>query len=398
MAFLKAERIVSTALGLLARETVLPRTVWRDPVGDFAGAKNDTISVRLPAYAPARTRVLRSGTSRTKDTLNERKVDLTLDVDIYKDVGITDEQYSLDIVDFGVQVLNPIIAGVVQEISSQLAAEMSGATYARSIAYTYSSGNAWTQIILAAREYLNKAHVPMSDRYLAVGAAIETEMLSTDLFVKANESGSATALAEATLGRKGGFTIVSAPELPPNEAYAYHKTAFALSNRAPASPVGQYAAQMSSGGFAMRLVRGFDLDTVEHRTIFDSWLGTAAVTDEGYFDGDGVWTPATLDVGAAVTLATSAHADDIFDTAAAHGFEAGDPVVFTSLTGGDASTAALIGRVVYVIATSLGSQTFRVSLTPGGSAFAWGTADISAGTVRKGGAAQMVRAVKIVGS
>jgi hypothetical protein len=399
MAFLTAERIISTALGLLSRESSLPRTVWRDPVGDFAGAKDDTISVRLPAYAPARTRVLRSGSARTKDTLNERKIDLTLDVDIYKDVGITDEQMNLDIRDFGVQVLNPIAQGVVEEITSQLAAEMSGATYARTIAYTYSSGDPWEDIVLAAREYLNKAHVPANERYLAVGAGVETAMLSHDLFIKANESGDGgTALADAIIGRKAGFTIVSAPELAPNEAYAYHKTAFALSNKAPAVPTGQFGAMQSRDGFAMRMVRGFDLDTVEHRTIFDSWLGTAAVTDEGYFDGNGVWTPATLEVGSAVTITTSAHADDIFDTTAAHGFQAGDPVVFTSLTGGDATTAALIGRVVYVIATSLGAQTFRVSLTPGGSAFAWGTADITAGTVRKGGAAQMVRAVKITAS
>ena len=59
---------LSTALGLLTRESALPRTVWRDPVGDFAGAKNDTISVRLPAYAPARTRVLRSGSARTRSS------------------------------------------------------------------------------------------------------------------------------------------------------------------------------------------------------------------------------------------------------------------------------------------------------------------------------------------
>lgn len=88
-------------------------------------------------------------------------------------------------------------------------------------------------------------------------------------------------------------------------------------------------------------------------------------------------------LGSAVSLATSAHSDDIFDTAAAHGFSAGDVVVFSSLTGGDATTAALVGRPVWVIATSLAAQTFRISLTPGGAAFAWGTADLSAGTVYK---------------
>lgn len=395
MAFLTAQRIVSTALGLLVRESALPRTIWRDPVGDFAGAKDDTISVRLPAYAPARTRVLRSGTSRTKDSLNERKVDLTLDVDVYKDVGVTDEQMGLDIVDFGAQVLSPIAQGMVQEITSQVAAEMSGASYARSIAFTYSTGNAWEDIILAAREYLNKAHVPMDGRYIAVGSSIETAMLSTDLFVKANESGDGgTAIADATLGRKGGFTIVSAPELAPNEAYAYHRTAFALSMKTPPLPVGVWGQTVSRDGFSMRVVRGFDLDTVEHRTIFDAWLGTAAVTDEGYFDGNGVWTPADGDLGDAITLATSAASDDIIDTSAAHGLVAGDAVVFTALTGG---TGLTVGQVYYVVATSLGSTTFRVATTPGGSAIGF-SADITAGTARKNGGVQLVRAVKIVGS
>lgn len=394
MAFLTAGRIVSAALGLLVRESSLPRTVWRDPVGDFAGAKDDTISIRLPAYAPARTRVLRSGSTRTKDTLNERKIDLTLDTDVYKDVGVTDEQMGLDIRDFGAQVLNPIAQGVVQEITSQLAAEMSGATYAKSIAFTYSSGNAWTDIILAAREYLNKAHVPMADRYLAVGAGIETEMLSTDLFVKASESGGTDALSDAVIGRKGGFTIVTAPELAPNEAYAYHKTAYALSMKTPPLPAGIWGETRSQDGFSMRVVRGFDLDSVEHRTIFDAWMGTAAVTDEGYFDANGIWVPATGDLGDSVTLATSAASDDIVDTAAAHGFVAGDAVVFTSLTGG---TGLTVGRVYYVVATSLDTTTFRVAATAGGTALGF-TADITAGTVRKNGGVQLVRAVKITGS
>lgn len=396
MAFLTAERIVSAALGILSRESALPATVWRDPVGDFAGAKNDTVSVRLPAYAPARTRTLRSGSARTKDSLTERKVDLTLDTDIYKDVGVSDEQMNLDIVDFGRQVLNPIAQGVVMEVTSQLAAEMTGATYARSISYTYTTGNAWKDIILAAREYLNKAHVPMGDRYLAVGASVETALLGTDLFVNAASSGDGgTALSDAVIGRKGGFTIIAAPELAPNEAYAYHKTAFAMSNKAPAVPAGAaYGAMRSQDGFAMRMVRGFSLDTVEDRTVFDSWLGTTAVTDEGFFDANSVWVPSEGDLGAAVTLATSAAADDIIDTATAHGYAAGDAVVFTSLTGG---TGLTVGRRYYVIAANLAAQTFQVSATPGGSAVNF-SADATAGTVRKNGSVQLVRAVKITGS
>ena len=81
--FIKAEQIVRTALGLLEREIVLPRLVWLNAAGDFKGAKNDTISIRLPAYTTARTRALRGGRPITMDELEETKVDVTLDTDVY---------------------------------------------------------------------------------------------------------------------------------------------------------------------------------------------------------------------------------------------------------------------------------------------------------------------------
>ncbi len=392
--FITADRVVSTTLGLLIRDLALPRLIWRDPVGRIVGARNDTVSVRLPAYAPARTRALRSGTARVKDTLNERKIDLTLDIDIYKDVGISDEQMNLDIVDFGAQVLQPITIGIVDRIETEVAGALSGATYANEIAFAYASDNAWSDLIVPARELLNKAHVPQEGRVLAVGSGIESALLKTDLFVKANESGSGDALSEATLGRKAGFTIVSVPGLPPDEAYAFHRTAVAMTSQAPDVPEGAaWGTIRRYQGIAMRVVQGFDLDEVENRVIFDSWLGVDAVTDEGYYNASGLWVPSSEELGAEITLLTSAAADDILD-ATAHGFVAGDEVTFSSLTGG---TGLETGRVYYVIAANLAANTFQVSETAGGSAVNF-TADVTAGTVRSGGAAQMVRAVKIVGS
>lgn len=121
------------------------------------------------------------------------------------------------------------------------------------------------------------------------------------------------------------------------------------------------------------------------RIMLNAW---ASVTDNAFVAALEGATGTTTQVargilGPDIALATSAHADDIFDTTPDHGFAAGDAVVFTALTGGDTTTAALVGRVVWVVPTSLAAKTFRVSLTPGGSAITWGTADISAGTVAK---------------
>lgn len=393
--FLKADRIVSTALGILRRELVLPALVWRDAAGDFAGARDDTISIRLPAYAKARTRDLRSGDTRTRDNLAEQKVDVTLDTDVYKDIRISDEELTLDIESFGAQVLNPVMAGIAETLEDQLIATMEGGTYAQNIPYTYSTGDAWKDIFVKARELLNKARVPQAGRVLAVGSGVESALLSTNLFVKANESGGTSALRDATLGRIAGFTVVSVPGLHPDQAYAFHQTAYVMSNRSPVVPAGApFGASQSFGGFAMRIVRVLDSAAIQDILAVDSWVGTNLVKDPGYFDSKGRWVPTDATPGALVTLATSAAADDIVDTAAAHGFVAGDRVVFSELTGG---TGLKANTEYYVIAANLAAQTFQVAETAGGTAVDFST-NVTAGKVRKAATELLVRAVKISAS
>lgn len=88
----------------------------------------------------------------------------------------------------------------------------------------------------------------------------------------------------------------------------------------------------------------------------------------------------TAPTGTAITLSTSAEADDIIDTAAPHGRAAGDMVSFSALTGGNGLTT---NRIYYVIAANLAAQTLQVSTTSGGSAVDFST-DITAGTMQTG--------------
>ena len=129
-AFIKATKVVSTALGVLTRETVLPQLVWRDAAGDFAGVYNDTITIRVPAYIQARTRALRTSGPLVMDELSETSVDVKLDTDVYKGVLVTDENLTLDISDFGAQILSPILRAVLMGIEDALADKISAADYA----------------------------------------------------------------------------------------------------------------------------------------------------------------------------------------------------------------------------------------------------------------------------
>lgn len=285
--FLKATKVVSTALGLLLRELTLPQLVWRDPVGNFAGAFNDTITVRLPAYAPAHSRVLRSGTTRTKDTIHERAVNLTLDTDIYKWVGISDEELTLDIGSFGEQVLVPITLGIVQALEDKLATTITAASYENSIVYDLSSGDAYKDIAVPARQFLNAAYVPFDGRALVVGSQVEAAFLNNDFFIKANEAGSDQTLREARIGRVAGFDVYTSPAIPPNEAFAFHRTAYAMSSQIPVVPSGApWGAQESYDGFSLRFVRAFDIEHVEDQLSADTWVGATAVTDFGHYTDD----------------------------------------------------------------------------------------------------------------
>ena len=298
--FLKPTKIVQTALGLLVRELTLPRLVWRDPVGDFAGALNDTISIRLPSYLTANSRVLRSGSGRTQTSLFERKVDLTLDTDIYLDVPITDEQLSLDIFDFGMQVLSPMTEAIGRLIEDKLVSAIEAATYENAISFVQSTDEPYADIAVKARSYLNQARVPMQGRAIICGSEIEAAFLTDPQFIRADHIGPSaeSAVRESQIGRVAGFDVYSVPALAGDEAYAFHQTAFALSNRAPVVPAGApYGHSDSYDGLALRTVRVFDPDAVQDRLVMDSWLGAAAVTDDGHWTADpasgGTFVPVT---------------------------------------------------------------------------------------------------------
>ncbi|HEY7822347.1 MAG TPA: DUF5309 family protein [Acidimicrobiia bacterium] len=80
------------------------------------------------------------------------------------------------------------------------------------------------------------------------------------------------------------------------------------------------------------------------------------------------------------TLATSAAADDIFDTDAAHGLAVGDDFYLTDLSGG----AGLSEDTRYYVTSVPTSTSFTASATKGGASLDW-TTDITDGNVVKYG-------------
>lgn len=293
--FLKPTVIVNTALGLLVQSVKLPQLVWRDPVGDrYIGALNDTVSIRLPAFVTANERALRSGTARTKTSLFERKVDVTISNDIYVQTDLPDELLELDIADFGAQVLNPVVAGIGRKISKDLATTITSATYQTSIAFNHATQAAYKDALLPARMALNNAYVPGDGRVLICGSEFEQDILGDSQFIQYDRfgPGAVDVVREGALGRIAGFDVYGSdtcPEIPANQAYAFHSTAYALILHAPAVPAGaqgEFSARGNYAGLGMRILRFFDQTSWQDSMGVDAWMGTAVVTDDGHFDAD----------------------------------------------------------------------------------------------------------------
>lgn len=290
---LKAEQIAAAALGILQREIILPGLVWRNAGGSFVGAKNDTISFRVPALPGAnREMALRaSGTNnadrlRVLDDLAETKVDITLTKDLYKGVAVTDEMLTLDISDFGAQVLNPLMQSVAYGVENLVADTISGATYLADHSLTYDPATDDPyDVLIDARTVLNKASVPQDGRVVVCGAQAENWILKSDHLNQFEQSGDANALRNAQIGRLAGNTVVTSLAIPDNDIYVFHRTAFVLSTMAPAVPSGaSFGTSTSYAGLALRFIRDYDAMYVQDRAIVDTFAGANVVVDD--VDGD----------------------------------------------------------------------------------------------------------------
>ncbi len=293
--FLKPETISRTALGLLRRELILPRLVTRLGIEDFRGAKNDTVNVRVPSRLTAREYEWRTRTNPVVlDDVTETSVPVVLDSHPYSAVAVTDEELTLDIADFGMQVLNPQVLAVAEELESLVAAAIEGAPYdpAKVVDYTEDAdgaGAAFYKALVDARKILNDAHVPAEGRFVALGSTVEAAVLKEDAFRKVNESGSSDALREAVIGRAAGFTIIGNVQgLSPDFAVAAHRSAFAFANVAPEVPEGATMGRaLTFDGFALRWIRDYDPNYLRDRSVVSSFAGAASVNDGPEVDIDG---------------------------------------------------------------------------------------------------------------
>lgn len=287
--FIKAEKIAATALGVLEREIVLPALVWRDAGGSFKGAQGDTITLRIPARSTARVRQLRGTRTAdfngagiiTLDDLAETSIDVTMDREVYHGARVTDEELTLDIVDFTEQILMPQVRAVAEGMENAVADLMTGATYATTVSITGSGNDVVYDAMIDARKALNVANVPQNDRIVVMGPGLEARFLKDDHLNHADTAGDNNALRDASIGRIAGFNqVVVSNALPEDVGFAFHRTAYVLSTQAPAVPAGvPFGSSRTFANLAMRWIRDYDPGNLQDRSILGTYIGTNIIAD-----------------------------------------------------------------------------------------------------------------------
>lgn len=195
--FLTVQEIAREGLLRLRENQVMARLVHTDFKNEFAN-KGDTVQVRKPA-----TFVADDFTSTvTPQNIEESNVLVKLDKIADVSVDITSKEMTLNIQDFGFQVLDGAMAAIAQKIDTALHGLYADVPYFYGAGGTTPSGLA---DIAGVRKVLQDNKVPNVMRRLVFDTAAEAKFLTLDSFVEADKAGTTQALREANLGRLMGF-------------------------------------------------------------------------------------------------------------------------------------------------------------------------------------------------
>lgn len=294
----KAEKWASAAVGLLERELVLTALVGRDAGADFTGARGDTVNIKRPSLLSGTIEALRdmqgSGYQLQTEDLEEGSISVALQHHIYSAVDLTDAELTLDIVDFGAQVLAPQTRAIADRVESLIAAKFNGLAPAFTVSGTPDElgGGKIRRAITELRKILNARSVPMTGRVLVVGVDVESYLLQDPNLTRASYSGDASALRAAELGNLYGFRVVVSPAIDPERMVALHPSAYTLVTRAPRVPEGAVSgSSISYAGVAMRALRDYNSATARDRSVLSTFVGVGETLDpEITYDADGAKT------------------------------------------------------------------------------------------------------------
>ncbi|MFC7909060.1 P22 phage major capsid protein family protein [Streptomyces nigra] len=295
--FLTAQVIAQQALANLYETTVAASLVHRDYEAEFNRKQGDAITIRKPAVFTAQEYNRTSGI--TIQEAQETSVNMTLNHFADVSFAVTSEDMTLKIQDFDDQLLTPAMEAIAQKIDRDILSlrddivqEVGDATpNANGEDHNgYGGDYPWSdsRVLIQAGNVLDLKNVPPTMRAVILGPTTKARWTAEKTWRQADKRGSTEGLLEASLGsRVSGFDPywtqnIGQPDESPSTGepttevnVAFHRTAFALAFRPLELPQGALdAAIMNYKGFALRVIRDYDIDKKQMVVSIDCLYGT----------------------------------------------------------------------------------------------------------------------------
>lgn len=226
-------------VAILRAKIVMPKLVRTDFSTDVAQF-GDTVNTRKPATLVAND--VSTTTGVTVQDVSATNIAVTLNKHKDATFRVSDREAGRSFVNLVEQYLDPAMLALATQLDVDILSLYADVAAGNTVSFT--SAGAWKNLVNSARTRLNKLKVPTEDRRLVLSDDDEGALTNLDLFVQANTRGSQDVQVNGMVGRFKGFDIfratnvvsVGSPAVRKN--LAFHKDAFALITRVPATAAG----------------------------------------------------------------------------------------------------------------------------------------------------------------
>lgn len=296
--YIKAEQWVSLALAALYRDSVLPNVVTRYDGRGFIGAKDDRVHYKLKPVTKARDYEWRTRTAPiVVDEIYRTDAEIKLDTHTYSANGITDEELTLDISDFGTEIVLPQLEAVRDRLERKVVSALATAPFGLTNLNAVAADSAFTKA-LGWSAALTSRGMPLTNRTLVVGSAVYPWIMADPKLIQYDSNQATTAYREAMFGRIAGFDAVQSDLIPATAIYALHPTWAVLANLAPEIPQGvTYGARRTFEGYSLRVIRDYDSNYARDRSLVSTFSGISSINDEFARWAQGDTIPTGYEVG-----------------------------------------------------------------------------------------------------
>lgn len=288
MAVIKAkpEKFMPFLFALVKRRLIIPEMVVRVADDTFVGAQGDTVTMRVQGLHT----VARKYDFRTRnapivldDIQGGGGIPVKLDTHTYSATGLTDEQMTLDEIQWVGEVIQPQAEAVANDLENDVATAFNGLVTRQTIAFA-NGDDPYLVGVEAQRLFDATKLVPTGNRFWLVGSNVAASILASDRVSKASNAGdarAATALGQAEIADIAGFKVVKSLEIDPDASWFLHKSALVLGTVAPTAPRGaKQSAKLNQDGFGMRWLCDYDANYLRDRSIVSMFSGMTPVYDE----------------------------------------------------------------------------------------------------------------------